>query len=116
VTWTTTISWQAYKFTDGFVHVKVKVSWGSSAAGYEREIDVATSMPNAVADVGGRAAEPVLHTGLWGDSASTGHYELVGVPAQYMYFTPDGGGHVVGYTQWIWVWVPADRQEQQCQE
>lgn len=106
VTWTTTVSWTAYVNADGFVHIQVTVTWGNSSASYTRQIDVATSMPNAVAANGGAAPVTVNTSGgsYWNNGES-GRYELVGFPATYSYFGPDGTYHVVGYTQWVWVWV-----------
>lgn len=107
VTWTTTVSWTAYVNSDGYVHIQVTVTWGNSSASYTRQIDVPTLMPNSVAANGGGVLVTVNTSGgsYW-NNGGAGRYELFGFPATYGYMGSDGVYYVIGYTQWVWMWVP----------
>lgn len=107
ITWTTTVSWSAYANSNGYVHIQVTVTWGNSSASYTRQIDVPTTMTTSVAASGGGAPITINTTGSsYFNNGSMGQYQLLGFPAQYSYVRSDGAYVTVGYTQWVWVWVP----------
>lgn len=106
ITWTTSISWAAYTNSSGYVHFQVTVTWGNSSASYTRQIDVPTSMPNSAAAGAGNPIPSVNTSGTttWFNNGS-GRWELQSYPATHQYMD-NGVWRVIGYTAWVWVWVP----------
>jgi len=107
ITWTTSVSWSASTFSDGYVYIKLTVTWGNSSENYTRTIDIKTQMTNQAAS-NGSGSVPIVFTGSnWsGFHGSNGYFELISYPAQYGYMGADGTYYVVGYTAYVWVWVP----------
>jgi hypothetical protein len=115
VTWMTTVTWNSFTYGDGYVYIKVTITWGNSSANYSRVIDVRTSLPNTTA-VGSSGPVPTVFTGTGVDyRGETGYYQLQSVPTQYSYWS-NGVFYVVATTAWVWVWVATDGSGQPYNE
>lgn len=106
VDWTATASWNCYTYSDGYVYIKLTITWGSNSANSHTTIDIKTNMTNAAAS-NSQGPIPVVFSGMGFNSAGGyGSYYLQSYPATYGYLGADGSWNVVGYTAYEWVWIP----------
>lgn len=115
ISWTTTVTWNSFTYSDGYVYIKVTITWGNSSANYSRVIDVRTSLPNSTA-ANSSGPVPTVFTGTGVDYlGQSGYYQLQPIPTQYSYWS-NGVFHIVATTAWVWVWVATDGSGQPYNE